>query len=195
MNPYMYIKIGPRIPIFWTVHGSIYADPYMRIGQWIPILRSVRGSLHSGRSIDPYIFNRSMDPFIQNGPLILIFKSVRGSLYSWIPICRSVHEFLYADRSVVPYPLAGLRIPIFSAVRGSLINHNFYYMAILQVKIIWLSIATITTILFRGFHLYLDRLNQYIQWLIGGSIWNLSEKRNGKKPTRFRRKNVFSEWL
>ena len=42
-----------------------------------------------------------------------------------------------------------------------------------------------------GFHLWFCRINQYIWWLIRGSIWNLSEKRNGQKPTRFRRKNCF----
>ena len=56
-----------------------------------------------------------MDPFIQNGPLIPIFKSVRGSLYSgrfmdrymqigpWIPICRSVRGSLSSGRSTDPY--------------------------------------------------------------------------------------------
>ena len=109
-----------------------------------------------------------MDPFIQNGPLIPIFKSVRGSLYSgrfmdrymqigpWIPICRSVRGSLSSGRSTDPY--INVWIWLIISFRSQYDSFHFHNppiiinmshliwlfiisrteMAILHVKLVWL---------------------------------------------------------
>ena len=64
------------------------------------------------------------------------------------------------------------------------------YVAQLCEKFSWLSVATITTILFGG-SIYEFAESVLYSMTHSGSIYELSEKSNGQKPTRIRRKISF----
>ena len=156
MNPYMYIKIGPRIPIFWTVHGSIYADrsmnPYIKIGPWIPTFWPIRESLYSHRSVDLYIHRGPWIPIFLIGPWIPLFEAF-GQLLNM------THHLILESIWLIPLSLS----PHYHKYESYYMTHNpltTLYMAILHVKIVWLSVATITTTFILELRLNIETLDQ-----------------------------------